>query len=260
MAIATKTIQGKIVTPDGIGWAGGTIYYKTNVPATVDDAGTEQQIGATKIVIIDSDGDVSFPMIPNDAMTPADTVYIVKMVSPNGDIIIQHWRVLTTDPATIDIGDVTRVYTVDGGYGAGTLDGLSDTDLTGKQNDDVLTYNSVTDKWEPKEGGTGGGDSDAIHDNVAAEISLITEKTTPANNDIVIIEDSEAGFAKKKLKMANFPGGAQSVYTTASRPPAVAGNAYTPYAVKDPGEHAHGEIIYQRADSSYAYWITWQPF
>jgi len=61
--------------------------------------------------------------------------------------------------------------------------------------------------------GTGGGastDADAIHDNVAAEISVITEKVTPVNADLVIIEDSAASNAKKRVQVGNLPGGGGS--------------------------------------------------
>jgi hypothetical protein len=261
MAVPTKTISGKIYYPDATPWVGGTIYHRLNVPGTIDDSGTEQQLGGTKIVIVGQDGSVSFPLVPNNVVTPADTVHIIKMISPAGDVIVQHWRVLTTDPATIDIGDVTRVVTIPGGYAAGTLAALDDTDVSGVQNEDVLQYNSVTGKWEPAAGGSGGGDSDAIHDNVANEIALITEKTAPANDDIVIIEDSAAGYVKKKLKMSNLPGGAEDEYTTATRPSLVVGNKNTPYVVKDSGEPAHGEIIYETASAGvYAYFVTWQPW
>lgn len=53
----------------------------------------------------------------------------------------------------------------------------------------------------------GGIDPTAIHDNTANEISAITEKTTPANDDILVIEDSAASYVKKKLKISNLPGG-----------------------------------------------------
>jgi hypothetical protein len=46
-------------------------------------------------------------------------------------------------------------------------------------------------------------DPDAIHDNVANEISAIAEKTAPHDDDLVIIEDSEAGFVKKKVQRKN---------------------------------------------------------
>lgn len=52
-----------------------------------------------------------------------------------------------------------------------------------------------------------GTDTDAIHDNIAAEISAITEKTTPVGNDLLLIEDSEAGSSKKRLKISNITSG-----------------------------------------------------
>lgn len=54
-------------------------------------------------------------------------------------------------------------------------------------------------------------DPNAIHDNVAAEISAITEKTTLADDDWFLIEDSAASDAKKKVKAANLPGNAASL-------------------------------------------------
>ena len=50
-------------------------------------------------------------------------------------------------------------------------------------------------------------DGDAIHDNIAAEISAIAEKASPVNADLVIIEDSEDANAKKRVQVGNLPGG-----------------------------------------------------
>ena len=49
-------------------------------------------------------------------------------------------------------------------------------------------------------------DSAAIHDNVSAEISTITEKTAPVSGDLLVIEDSAASNAKKRLQIGNLPG------------------------------------------------------
>lgn len=57
----------------------------------------------------------------------------------------------------------------------------------------------------PTETDRGGIDSDAIHDNVASEISVITEKTTPVGADLLLIEDSGATNAKKRVQIANLP-------------------------------------------------------
>jgi len=48
-------------------------------------------------------------------------------------------------------------------------------------------------------------DPDAIHDNVAAEISALTQKTAPMFDDLVVIEDSEASHAKKNTRLINIP-------------------------------------------------------
>ena len=46
-------------------------------------------------------------------------------------------------------------------------------------------------------------DADAIHDNVASEISAITNKATPAGGDFLVIEDSAATNAKKHITVTN---------------------------------------------------------
>jgi hypothetical protein len=51
-----------------------------------------------------------------------------------------------------------------------------------------------------------GTDDDAIHDNVSAEISAITAKATPVGADILLIEDSAASNAKKRLTLTNLFG------------------------------------------------------
>jgi len=50
-------------------------------------------------------------------------------------------------------------------------------------------------------------DVDAVHVNVGNEINIITEKTTPVSDDVLIIEDSGAAGVKKSLKIGNLPGG-----------------------------------------------------
>ena len=59
-------------------------------------------------------------------------------------------------------------------------------------------------------------DSDAIHDNVASEISAITEKATPVDADLALIEDSAASFIKKKISLDNLPSHAPAAHTVAS--------------------------------------------
>lgn len=52
-------------------------------------------------------------------------------------------------------------------------------------------------------GQAGGGDSNAIHVNVANEITGITQKATPVDADEFVIEDSAASYVKKAVTWAN---------------------------------------------------------
>lgn len=60
----------------------------------------------------------------------------------------------------------------------------------------------------------GGTDADAIHDNVAGEINAIANKATPVGADVLLIEDSAAGFAKKNILVSSLPSGGASPLTT----------------------------------------------
>jgi len=53
-------------------------------------------------------------------------------------------------------------------------------------------------------------DTNAIHKNAANEISTITEKTTMADADLFILEDSAASGVKKKVQFANLKGTASA--------------------------------------------------
>ena len=57
-------------------------------------------------------------------------------------------------------------------------------------------------------GGGPGSDTTAIHTDTAAEISTITEKVAPVGADILVLEDSAAAFAKRRVQLTNLPTGA----------------------------------------------------
>ena len=58
------------------------------------------------------------------------------------------------------------------------------------------------------EGGAG-TDTTAIHDNVSAEISAITEKVSPVGADKILIEDSATSHSKKYIQITNLPAGGE---------------------------------------------------
>jgi hypothetical protein len=80
---------------------------------------------------------------------------------------------------------------------------------------------AIVDKraFQSKDSGAGGGapdphgsgshnansDAEAIHDNIASEISAVTEKATPVNADLVLIEDSADSNNKKRVQVGNLP-------------------------------------------------------
>ena len=61
-------------------------------------------------------------------------------------------------------------------------------------------------------GGEAATDGSAIHDNVPGEIAAISEKVSPISTDLLLIEDSEAANAKKRVQVGNLPGGAGHFY------------------------------------------------
>ena len=69
--------------------------------------------------------------------------------------------------------------------------------------------------WAAPAGG-GGADADAIHDNVAGEIAAVAVKATPVAADLLLIEDSAAGNAKKRITIGALPGGGGGDVTTAT--------------------------------------------
>ncbi len=59
----------------------------------------------------------------------------------------------------------------------------------------------------PYQEGSVGTDSNAIHDNEVSEISAITTKATPVDNDFILIEDSADSNSKKKITIGTLPTG-----------------------------------------------------
>ena len=59
-------------------------------------------------------------------------------------------------------------------------------------------------------------DQTAIHDDVAGEIAVVTEKVTPVNGDFLLIEDSADSNNKKRVQIGNLPSVGGGETNTAS--------------------------------------------
>lgn len=89
----------------------------------------------------------------------------------------------------------------------GALTGLADDDHTQYHNDTRgdVRYNTkaeITTLLSAK-----ATDTAVFHKATAAEISALTEKVSPVSGDHILIEDSAAGNAKKRVQIGNLPGG-----------------------------------------------------
>lgn len=67
-------------------------------------------------------------------------------------------------------------------------------------------YEKKKVKFSTLQSGVGGIDTDAIHDNVAGEIAIITGKDIPHENDYLLIEDSQDSNNKKYILLGSLFG------------------------------------------------------
>jgi hypothetical protein len=124
---------------------------------------------------------------------------------------------------------------------------LSDAPSDGNQ------YARQDGAWE-EVAGTPSPDADAIHVDESGEINGLTEKTTPVAGDFVVIEDSEDGFAKKKVDVDNLLGGGGG--TTFYDRRWVRGN--TPNALDDEFNDASIDAAWSRVDNTgHTGYVTW---
>lgn len=92
------------------------------------------------------------------------------------------------------------------------LVGTKQVDETALGDDKILVYKTASSKLEYEAKPSGATDTDAIHISEAGELDTLTEKSTPINNDIILIEDSADSYNKKKLKISNLPSGGSGFY------------------------------------------------
>jgi hypothetical protein len=107
MSIPQVQISGKIVTPDGVGVAGGELLVALSFPGTVHDpvADVDHRVGGIQRFAIGIDGSVSgVVLVPNSQITPVGSFYTVTYKMPGGSSWYELWQL--ADDTPIEIGDV----------------------------------------------------------------------------------------------------------------------------------------------------------
>ena len=80
--------------------------------------------------------------------------------------------------------------------GVTTLDGLTDTDLTGLNADDILVYNNVTSKWEPASQSTGSGLFNVVEDtspSLGGTLDVNGNSIVSTSNGNIIVNPNGTG-------------------------------------------------------------------
>ena len=130
---------------------------------------------------------------------------LVGGVAPDGSDYVVSWNsdglfIITTtgisDPAAIHVSVAAEISTL--------------TEKIVPVSSDVVFIEDSGDSSNKKKVKVGNlpsviGDTAAIHDNVAAEISVITEKVIPVATDLLVIEDSADSNNKKRIQIGNLP-------------------------------------------------------
>jgi hypothetical protein len=114
--VETTAIAGKVLMPDGTAVTSGTITAALAAPGSVDDltTGEGERVGGLYRGTIAASG-VTLSLVPNDAITPAGTYYVVtySVLAPTRTSWTERWSV-TSAPDPIDIGDIARLQVAPG--------------------------------------------------------------------------------------------------------------------------------------------------
>lgn len=224
MAVPVINIIGNVLKPSGAGVAGGSIKVQLVIPGHVADGATEHVIAGTSRFVIGTGGAVDFDLVPTDLITTIDTspaAYKATFEAEDGESWVQFWAIIASGDDPLDIGDIIVLTVLNPPQGSGIDPTAIHSDASGEilaiadklspvGADVLLIEDSASGNVKKRVSITnlpGGADADAIHDNVAAEISVLTEKGTPVAGDHLLIEDSAAANVKKRVQVGNLPGG-----------------------------------------------------
>ncbi len=120
MAIPTVVIEGHYLTPNGSAPSAGRLVVRLSHPGSVRDAatGTDEIVAASTRVELAADGGLpaGFALVPNDAITPSGTYYVVEafVKTPAGyEKVTEKWQ-LASLPNPVDVGAVPRLGVIPG--------------------------------------------------------------------------------------------------------------------------------------------------
>lgn len=117
MAVVTVTISGHVLAPDGSAPTSGRITAKLSSSGSTLDGAESVRVAAEVTEDLGTGGSLSFGLVPNDAITPSGTYYLVTFIVglANGRRAqwAERWQ-LTSSDLTLDIGAVPRLDAVPG--------------------------------------------------------------------------------------------------------------------------------------------------
>lgn len=154
-------------------------------------------------------------------ITFADTPYTLLVTdrflnidAGGGAVVVDLLAVATTGidgrPFVFKLIDAANTVTMDGNA-AENIDGSPTIVLSNLDDSITLTPDATGGEWRIEVPIEVVNDPDAIHKNVAAEISTVTEKVTPVGADLLLGEDSASGNAKVRIQISNLPSGGASL-------------------------------------------------
>jgi hypothetical protein len=194
------TLQTISANRYGIHWiyldANGSLITLYGQAQFTTIAGAEAALGPSTVPLrIQVQGRLVGRLIFQESQGTAESVESAFDTAFAGAIVTSHLDLTdigTNTHAQIDthIADTANPHATDiENLGSGTLAELNA----------AITDATLDDSGDPRT------DNDAIHDNVAGEIVVVTEKTAPVGLDEFLIEDSADSNNKKSVKIANLP-------------------------------------------------------
>ena len=234
--LAFKTAASALTIASGAVTATQNLHTITSESGTTDDLAT-----------ITAAADRTLLLLQATATHTITVKHGTGNISLNGAVDF----VLTGNKALLLFWDGTKWVDLGAGGGGGaalTVKEIDGTPSVASVGEIRVTNGTLTDVGSgvvQLDFGSAATDGAAIHDNEAGEIHAITSKATPISADELVIEDSAASWAKKRVAISTLPTGgvpADIILTNAyaSRPAAgTAGRIFLPnngfYLERDTG-------------------------